>query len=244
MRILPTALLTLAAFTATLPETAFARGEAPLATLTDCSLSGWDTSRAASGDSLELATYANGSCALWARISPSDSQINRGHRAEIRDPFVAPVRSLVRYEFDLLIPSTTHAATKSLVLAQWHDVSRRGFTGRPPLSLRLADGRLRAVLFNDAIHETSPLGSGLSLGQVAAHGQRWLRIQATVRWSAGSDGSVEILVNGRPLAKYRGPIGYAADPLGPYLKLGVYTVHELQGPADALYRNFRRARLD
>ena len=244
MRTIPFAALALTLAQLAPSPLALAREEGPLATLTDCSLSGWDTSRAASGDSLELASYADGSCALWTRISPGDGQINLGHRAEIRDPFVAPARSLVRYEFDLLIPSATHGATKSLVLAQWHDVRRRGFTGRPPLSLRLADGRLRAVLFNDAIHEASPLGSGLSLGQVAARGQRWLRIKATVRWSAGSDGSAEILVNGRPLANYRGPIGYAADPLGPYLKLGVYTVHELQGPADALYRNFRRARLD
>lgn len=222
----------------------FAVAASPLATLSDCSLSGWDTSRAANGDSLELATYPDRSCALWTRISPSDDQINRGHRAEIRDPFVAPVGSLVRYEFDLLVPTTTHGATKSLVLAQWHDVSRRGFIGRPPLSLRLADGQLRAVLFNDAIHAASPLGSGRTLGQLNARGQRWLRIRASVRWSAGADGAVEISVDGRTLAKYRGPIGYAADPLGPYLKLGVYTVHELRGAADALYRNFRRARLD
>jgi hypothetical protein len=210
---------------------------AELSSLSDCRTHGWDDSRLTRSDSFRILRDQNKECFGHFHLSPRDSLIQNGRRAELRDPSVHPAGSRVVYRFQFFISKASQGAAKRLVLAQWHDwKDKAGNVKRPPLSMRLAGSKIVFPLFNDSIYTADPEGYGKSLAEVPASFDRWITMEITVRWKADASGSVAIKMNGKTVANYRGPVGYRSESSSPYMKFGLYTTHPLQKEADAGFR--------
>lgn len=208
-----------------------------ISSLSDCRTHGWDDSRLLRGDSFRLVPGQKDDCFGYFHLSPRDGHINEGRRAELRDPSIYPAGSRILYRFHFFVTKESQGATKRLVLAQWHDwKDQAGQVKRPPLSMRLVGNKLVFPLFNDAIYAKNPDGFGKNLAEVAISYDRWIPVEIAVSWKANAEGSVNIKMNGKNIASYRGPIGYLSEAYVPYMKLGLYTTHPLTKDANAGFR--------
>lgn len=219
--------------------------------LSDCMAAGWRLKRLTQAWSFSFMPLMSmpKDCFAEFTIAPTDPQIENGWRAEIEDPFRPREGDVVAYEFATQIPSTTLAVMPrgTLVTTQWHDNKRLGDKAqRPPLSHRLqSDGTLSIVLWNSAIHrQQGDDGNGVTLFETMQPADAWLMFRYEIRWSDDAAGRVKAWLNDHQIIDYAGPVGYAADPTGPYLKLGAYTVHPFGAPIMVRHAAYARSRLD
>jgi hypothetical protein len=230
----------LCALAACLLSSPLAHGD--FSSLSDCRLSGWDTSRAKQKHSLEIVEREDG-CAARFEIRPDETKIHSGWRSEIKDRNPLQAGATIRYKFETYLPSELQkAGTNRLVLAQWHDKKDRGRAAqRPPLTLRLDKGKLIFVLFNQRIlDEMGADSKGITIAAAPANWNKWASIEVRARWEASDFGLIDIYVNGKFIRRFKGPTTYPGDRFAPYFKLGIYTVHGFKGSAHVLHRKVSR----
>lgn len=207
----------------------------------------WNQKRLVDGEAFVIRRNVHGE--PWAgcfSISPSDPKISDGLRAELRDLYVASPDEAIQYRFNTYVPAApVFDGLPRLVLAQWHDRKEDGERAqRPPLSLRVIDGQLKLMVWNDEVwKQQGPNGDGLVIySQPVGSKPMWLEQVYKVRWSANGNGRVEVWWNGHRVADYRGAIGYGDDSFGPYFKFGVYTTHALARQVDICHSDYQRSR--
>ncbi len=216
----------------------------PLGDFSQRDLSGFSTKRIGGDHSLSFVAVDEVPCARFT-IEPSDTLYHGGFKSELRDPFIAMPGDSIRYDLLLAIPESTLNENPQLVIAQWHDRKIDGVpAARPPLALRLFEGKLIVSMFNDQVFNDDPDGKGLILGSLEASVLRDLTsFRVEVKWEAGLDGQVKIWLGGTIFADYHGPIGYENDYFGPYFKFGAYTTHDFKNPLSVLYAKYNRDKI-
>lgn len=216
--------------------------------LADCMTMGWQLKRLTQAWSFSFMPVMSMPAACFAEftISPDEPKLENGWRAEIEDPYRPREGEEVEYEFMTQIPGSTLMLMPrgTIVTTQWHDNKRRGEKAqRPPLSHRLLpDGTLVVSLWNSSLHrERGDDGDGQMLFAMIVPHDAWLSFRYRIRWSDNAMGRVKAWLNDHLIIDYAGAIGYAADPTGPYLKLGAYTVHAFGGPVMVRHGGYRRS---
>ncbi len=220
---------------------------ASVSTITDCSLKGWDASRAVSKDHLKIVRFQQTKqCAAAFYISPKDPKISDGFRSELKDPNYSRAGTTLSYEFTTLIPGSLKNVKKSrLVIAQWHDAKVEGVdVQRPPFSIRLVDGNFVFPLFNEEIYRQNPKGLGKNLATIPISYGRWIKWKVVATWSASTKGRLQVWMNGKRIISYTGEIGYPADIWAPYFKMGAYTTKDFSAPITIYHTNYRRRELN
>ncbi|KYG61613.1 hypothetical protein AZI86_18080 [Bdellovibrio bacteriovorus] len=214
----------------------------PPSKLTDCSANGWSLRRIGEGDALAFKEVEE-KCVARFQISPQTAQIHNGWRAEIEDPLRFEHGTLAIYEFSTYVPTQLNEGDiPNLVFAQWHDNKAPGVAAeRPPFSIRLKNGKFVLPLFNENVIRKQGLkGPGQILyAQPAVYGQ-WTRWKVRALWSADNKGRIEVWMNNRKVANYRGPVGYRADSTAPYFKLGIYTTESFSRPLWIYHTDYKR----
>lgn len=213
------------------------------ATLKDCHARGWELSRISTSASMIFVKNTDEECIAKFKIHPDDEKIHNGWRAELEDPLRLRPRSQATYEFSTLLPkSLNDPEVPSLVLAQWHDNKKPGVAAlRPPLAIRLTNGRLRVTLFNQKIIDRQGVhGGGMVLASQPAVYDQWIQWRVRVYWALTNQGQVEVFMNGQQIAKYVGAIGYPDDLTSPYFKLGIYTTNSFKKPLEVYHTGYRR----
>jgi hypothetical protein len=177
------------------------------------------------------------------RVSKGTKKLNGGWRSELSDRYAPVIGQRIRYEFSSRFPNSFPKRNESIVVAQWHDQKRIGHTAqRPPLSLRVTNDQLKFILWNDSLWErTNGLGEGLVIHSQPLERERWIDFSITVEWLSNERGEIDIQIDKKDVAIYRGPIGYRADPTAPYFKIGLYTVHEPEAPIEIAHRHYFRS---
>ncbi|MFP8966215.1 polysaccharide lyase [Pokkaliibacter sp. CJK22405] len=205
----------------------------------------WSQKRLANGDSFELVEHVAGE--PWAgcfQLAPDDKKISDGHRAELRDLYVADQNERVEYDFSTYIPSKSgFDGAPRTVLAQWHDRKTNDRPSqRPPLSLRVVDNELWLILWNDQIWaEQGQDGPGVVLLKESLVKDQWLHQRYRIQWSANDEGRVEVWWNDKRVLDYHGPVGYEKDQTQGYFKFGVYTTHALDRSLEVCHTGFQRS---
>ncbi len=139
-------------------------------------------------------------------------------RAEVRDPYEAPIDDWTTFRFSLRIPLWVRLTTDngSIVLAQWHATNAMS----PTLALRFKkDSHLVVTarhLFNK--NGTQDNGHEVILSRVYFQPGEWHEF--TIHAKAGVDGAARVHMNGRLIGDYKGPLGY--EDCTNYFKLGPY----------------------
>jgi hypothetical protein len=211
-------------------------------TLADCRLKNWVDKRLPETDSVSFKKSGQ-SCIAHFQIDDRTPRINDGSRAEIEDPLRLPVGSALTYQFSTYIPSDLDKNdVPNLVFAQWHDNKRVGQpVQRPPLSIRLKNGRLVMPFFNqDIIDRLGPNSPGEYLYDERASFDQWIHWKVKVFWAKNERGLIQVWMNGKKVVHHRGLIGYPSDPTAPYFKLGIYTIEEVPRKLTVLHTGFRR----
>lgn len=220
---------------------------ASVSPISNCNLSGWDTSRAWSKENLKIVRFqASKKCAAAFQIKPNDKKINDGFRSEIKDPNYSRAGTSLSYEFSTYIPDSLKDVQKSrLVIAQWHDAKEGGIpVQRPPFSIRLVEGKIVFPMFNESIYRANPKGLGKNLATLSIPYGQWIRWKIVATWSATYRGKLQVWMNGKRIVQYTGEIGYPGDVWAPYFKMGAYTTKPFSAPITVYHTDYRREVLD
>ena len=147
-------------------------------------------------------------------------------RSEINTDDYVSVGSTQWYGFSLFIPKDFPIEDNRLVMGQWWSrskISMGEVPKSPPLSQDFRNGwfkiRVRHSVDRvfkqaDAPKETIYETKHLPLGA-------WNDFIYQIKWSNGSNGLINVWLNGKQVASYRGPVGYN-DDIGPTFKFGLY----------------------
>ncbi|MFT7459970.1 MAG: hypothetical protein ACI909_002658 [Planctomycetota bacterium] len=213
-----------------------------------------------SAELIEVRTADNEARVSKFTITPFDSQISDGVRAELRDMHVAQNGDETWYRFSTLLPKSFPVQSEHrLVLAQWHEKVREGVGSlRPPLSHRLWNGRFVITLWNNhRVAEQGLDGDGQILFEQEAFKLGvFHEFIYKVKWSGDDDGEVigwkrecatrDVHCNDaspwRSVINYKGSTGYKNEEVkGYYFKFGLYTVREFDVTFTAFQKNYRSA---
>ena len=150
----------------------------------------------------------------------------KSFRSEINTDDYVSINSECWYGFSMMLPADFPIEDNRLVIGQWWSKPKvaEGEPYRsPPLAQRFRKGKFhitlrhssKRVMMNDSDAEDTTLyeTKQLALGS-------WHDFVYQVRWS-NSSGLVNIWLDGKQVASYRGPVGYD-DDLGPTFKFGIY----------------------
>lgn len=214
----------------------------PPSKLTNCNANRWEMLRLNHTSALQFRTDGD-FCYARFEISPQDKKIHNGWRAEIEDKLRMQNRSQATYEFSTFLPKNLDdSSIPSLVLAQWHDNKRPGIPAqRPPLALRLRDGKLAMTLFNQKLIDKQGInGKGLLIGSTPAVFEKWIHWKIKAYWLPSNKGFVHVWMNGKPFAQFQGETSYPNDLTAPYFKLGIYTTHSFNKPLYVFHTNYKR----
>jgi hypothetical protein len=210
--------------------------------LSNCSMRGWVQMRLPEKDSLEFIKFDDG-CFAAFKIDPATPQISEGWRAELEDPKRVPHWTSFTYEFSTFLPADLKGAdTPNLVIAQWHDNKIAGDKAqRPPLSLRLRDGKITIPLFHQQYLEKNGFHApGITLYSDDAVYNKWMMWKFKIYWAKNNLARVEVFLNGSRIVYYRGFLGYPGDATAPYFKLGIYTTQKFNRELKVYHTGFRR----
>jgi peptide/nickel transport system ATP-binding protein len=179
-------------------------------------------------------------------LHPHERQISDGWRTELADLFLPPVGAKISYTLETKIPANFPKRKESIVLAQWHDKKPLGkIAQRPPLSIRVIEGDLVVILWNDKVwQQTGGEGTGQILYRRPIESDKWMSFEFRIHWSALQDGWIEGYINNQLAFSYSGPIGYEEDTSGSYFKFGLYTTYPFEKPLVVYHRNYSRQRHD
>ena len=174
-------------------------------------------------------------------IRPGD-HVSQGLRAELRDWYNVPFEADTWYGFSTYLPADFRPPKGvGVVLAQWHDQAELGDpSGKPPLAIRYVDGALR---FTGAFSEVASKNPDKvycfhEIPEIAH--ERWLDFVFRIHWSNTGDSIIEAFLDGKPMFRFDGPLGYRNEIKGPYFKLGVYASGEITAPLVAYHDNYSR----
>lgn len=143
------------------------------------------------------------------------------------------------FGFSILIPESTKISTIPIpgrktnpmgytIVAQIHSSSPGH--GGPPWGIHVEDGKWQFQ---------NRFGASYSAGNVNATKGQWQDVVVHMKPSLGSDGVVEVWLNGQKLGRATGPNNFSGDAIGPYLKLGVYNCwREPQCQSDVTKQTF------
>jgi hypothetical protein len=156
----------------------------------------------------------NGQYAARFQLNRGDPDVSSSKRAELSKVGLEPATVERWYGFSIFLPSSWARDPSAEIVTQWHHA---GSTGSPPLSLNTRDGRW----------EISQHWEGHS-NNIALPGmyetERWTDWVFHIKWSAGSDGLVQIWKDGQPVSGFENRTGKNKynDGQGVYMKFGIY----------------------
>jgi hypothetical protein len=157
---------------------------------------------------------AGGSAARF-ELRRADPAINGGTRTELATP-LEPRGAERWYAFSIYLPKSWQKDRSTEILAQWHQDA--SIAGNPPLAIATDRGRWEILGAGDGG------GDGRQTIVGAYRTGRWTDWLVHAKWSAGSDGVLQVWQDGKPVRGYadrRGPNTYSG-PKGNYLKVGIY----------------------
>lgn len=212
-----------------------------ISNLSDCSTQGWNLKRIKDKSAFGFISSAEGCQARFA-IQANQKKISDGWRAELTDPLLVAPGSELSYEFETYVPSTSKREDLAgFVVAQWHDLGvPNGEIQRPPVSVRIRGDEMTFELWNSEHLAIDSTAEGIPLFALKNPFDRWVKIQLKAKWSDDETGFLNLIVDGVPVANYKGPIGYKTDLRSPYFKFGVYTVHPFEGVLEVFHRGYSR----
>jgi len=181
----------------------------------------------------------DGEDALRFELRGDDRFVDRffrsSSRAEVDSKDFPPMHSVRWYAIDVFLPADFPREKNWCVLAQWHGVDKRqlGEPNRiPVMAFVYDDGRFLVRIRHsaervlkeeeDSARETPYETPSFPLNQ-------WNHFVVQARWSYEADGFVNVWLDGKPIVRYRGPVGYN-DNVGPYFRFGLY-----HGPTQKTY---------
>lgn len=154
-------------------------------------------------------TYARtGSNSLRFELRKTDGDIGNSKRAEAsRYTKSEPSIKVERwYGESIYLPASYVTDPAPELVTQWHTDA-----GSPPLALWTHNGQWRVTMFGN---QQTVIGT--------YEKDRWVDWVYHVKWSAGSDGLVEIWKDGVKVFTKNGPNIYSNSIGGAYLRVGIY----------------------
>jgi hypothetical protein len=167
-----------------------------------------------------------GNYAARFELHKDDPDVQTSRRSELGTTPV-PVNSDFTYQFSIFLPPDYQKDPLGEILAQWHSVPdfKLGETwpGGPPLYLSTTNGNWTVSRNWDSKQVTIPFHPGGKENINVGAYQRgvWTDWKFHIRWSAFSDGLIEIWKNDQLVLKKIGPNTYN-DLRGPYFRIGIY----------------------
>ena len=206
---------------------------------------GWDLRRLGSVGAAAIvrSPVRAGSFAASVTLTP-DGQYGGDPKSELSDPFHAELNKEYWYRLSVFIPPTFEIADDvSCVLGQWHNVNPPGIklNAKPPLAIRYAKGKLRITVSysRGVIHSAKEIITENLYHQKVSPGA-WTDFVFHVKWASSDQGFIYGWVDGVKALNYAGNVGYPTDPMGPYLKTGVYCDHSAVKPLTIYVDEYRR----
>jgi len=218
-----------------------------VSTFDDGDLSGWGLDRARP-EAIEIVARPTraGSGAVQLTLEPGDrAAMKERVELRLRDHYLerrhAGQGQEAWYAWSLLLPEelSDPEPGQFQMLAQWHHrpvpyEGRKNFVvvGAPPLAVQLEPHAGRSALF--LLGRASEREDPRVLGMREIERGAWIDLLFRVRWSTGDDGEVEAWLDGRPWTDgaVRGVNLY--NPIGNYLRLGLYRKRGGEG-TDRIY---------
>ncbi len=175
-------------------------------------------------------------------IRPGD-YISQGRRAELRDWYNAPFDEDTWYGFSTYLPHRfSPPQGVGVVLAQWHDQAELGDpAGKPPLAIRYLDGALRFTGAFSKVASQHPDELYVFHEMPTVPRGVWFDFVFRIHWSRLGDSRIEAFLDGKPLFRFEGPLGYRNEIKGPYFKFGVYASGDITEPLVVYHDNYSRA---
>ncbi len=152
----------------------------------------------------------------------TDATQEGARRSELRlDP--VPQGSERWYAFSLYFPTNFQTTNGGFITTQWHHKLDEGESGHaPPLYLATNGQKLTLVNSFDTDRITPNREYQTDDWDLGALPKgRWVDFVFHVRWSANSDGLLEVWKDGQKLLSKPGPVTFN-DQVGPYMKIGMY----------------------
>ena len=183
-----------------------------------------------------------GTKACRFEIKPGD-YVSQGRRAELRDWYNAPFEAETWYGFSTYLPrGLMPPKGVGIVLAQWHDQAELGDpAGKPPLAIRYLDGALRFTGAFSEVASQDPDRRYVFHEIPDTPHDVWLDFAFRILWSRTGDSTIDAFLDGKPLFRFAGPLGYRNEIKGPYFKFGIYASGEIDGPLVVYHDNYSRA---
>lgn len=218
----------------------------------DGTLRGWKTDKLAREYSGRVVSdiVRRGKHAMRFELRAGDSPGGDGIRAELKDPYLAPLRREIWYSFSTYLPLDFPRWKDNTVITQWKGSADEGEYGErsPILAHRYQDH----VLVVDLRYSSEPVqkandGAVKTILRIPDFPRGvWRDFRYRIVW-AHDAGEIDGWLDGRQVIHYRGPLGYN-DSRGPYFKFGLY--HHDGGPLpfviyhDEYKRGFHRTDVD
>lgn len=156
------------------------------------------------------------------------------------------------YHFEVFIPNGYIFGTSSNNFIQFHDVSPFGRIPAVSFMLKKMSGISKLDL--NIAWATTPNNPGHQgdiheYFDVTSWIGKWVKIDLDINWFQNSSGYFKMYLNGSntPFYSYTGPIAYAGDEQGPYMKWGLHDASGVLPPGSTenseliLYDNIRIA---
>lgn len=198
---------------------------------------GWSLKRLKHKDSavIEQKIVRTGRYAARITLRPGDN-VSDGWRAELTDPYNAPVGEVTWYSFSTYIPKDYPVGEDNIcVLAQWHDQADPGQNSHKPML---------AQRFNRGEFYVTHDGAGIKQQVLYSDPHfalgAWHDFAYRIRWSKHEDGFIEGWIDGRKVIDFKGVTLYPSESRGPYFKFGVYCAHDVATPHTVYDDNFAR----
>lgn len=145
-------------------------------------------------------------------------------RSELKERFQAAIGQVYWYRLRTFIPQDFPIEENRLVILQWHASDTGKEATSPPLAFYYRGGKLIIKLRHSdrpqQLKEEDIRRVELYRQENFARGV-WHDFVIQVKWSYRDDGFVNIWIDGKEAAHYKGPSAYN-DAEGPYVKFGLY----------------------
>jgi hypothetical protein len=157
------------------------------------------------------------------------------------DRFKAKMGKDYWYGFSMLIPvDFPETPVQRCIIGQWHAVPDPGEHWRtPPLAQYYQQGVF--YVFNVIAYSKLKTGIYIYISDDSFEKGVWHDFVYHIKWSHKDDGFVEMWLDGKQVANYKGPVGYN-DSQGPYFKYGLYIIPSVKSKYVIYFDEYRRGK--